>query len=77
MEEELLGRQATKVTVLDKSTRFRTQVVLGKVRKGTFLESVWNTLSFNILLADTGNNLRNIDERTLGSRCYHGLLEID
>lgn len=35
------------------------------MREGPLLKTVWNTLSFNVLLTDTGNDLRNVDEGPL------------
>mmetsp|Transcript_4213 Transcript_4213/g.8712 ORF Transcript_4213/g.8712 Transcript_4213/m.8712 type:complete len:229 (-) Transcript_4213:118-804(-) len=37
----------------------------------SLFESIWNALSLHILLSDTGNNLRNIDKRSLRSRRHH------
>ena len=73
VEEEFLRTQTTKVRVLDEASTLGTKIILGEVRKRTTTEAVGDTLSFNVLLSDTGNNLRNVDEGALTTGCNHGL----
>ena len=78
VEEELCGRQATQIRVLDKPTGFWRVIILGKVRQCTVFETEWNTLSFDRLLSHDRSHLRNVNSRTLGPRTSHldGMVEI-
>jgi len=57
VEEELGGCETGEVGVLDEATRFRTVVVLDEVRKSPFPEPKGNSLTLDVLLTDTSNNL--------------------
>ena len=71
VKEELLGREPPQIRILDKSSTFGAEVVLREVRQRALVEAKRNTLAFNILLPDTSNHLRDIDERSLGSSSHH------
>lgn len=65
--------QTLQVRVLHETTTFGAQIVLAVVRQRTMVEAVRDTLSFNVLLAHASNNLRDINERTLGTRRHRSL----
>ena len=67
MEEELLRGQPAQVGVLDEAPRLGAEVVLGKVRQRPVGEAKGNSLPLDVLLADAGNHLRDVEERTLGT----------
>lgn len=58
MEEKLGGCQASKVRVLHETTRLRAVVVLDEVRQGAVAEAERDSLTLNVLLPHTGNDLR-------------------
>ena len=73
VEKEFLGTQATKVRVFDKASTFGAKIVLGKVRERSATKAVRNTLTLNVLLSHTRNNLRNVNEGTFTASCDHRL----
>ena len=58
VEVELRGGKTGKVRVLHESSRLRPVVVLNEVGQSSVSETKWNSLSFNVLLTYTGDNLK-------------------
>ena len=65
VEVELSWTQTRKVAALDEALRLRPEVVLGEVRQRSLVEAKGDALSLNILLANTGHDLRNVDIASL------------
>jgi len=80
VEEELLRGEAAQVRVLDEAARLGPIVVLGEVRQRPVEEAVRDALALDVLLADAGDHLRDVDEGPLRAGGDHvldvvGLLE--
>ena len=73
VKEKLLRRESTKVRVLNKATGFWTQVIFIEMGQSPSFKSVRNSISFYVLLSNAGNDLRNVDERSLRSCSNHCL----
>ena len=71
VEEEFLGRKPPQIGIFNESSTLGTKVVLGEVGQRALVEAERNTLAFNILLTDTSNHLRDVDEGSLGSGGHH------
>ena len=74
MKEELRRRESGVEAVLDEALRSRNFRVALEVRQSSVLEAVGNSLAVQSLLADTGDHLGDVDERTLRAEnetaCY-------
>ena len=57
VKEHLRWGETSKVRVLNEASALRTVIILDEMRQGTVTETKWDTLSFHVLLAYTGNDL--------------------
>ena len=73
VEEELAGCEADEVGVLDETFGLRRVVVLDEVRQGAMLEAEGYALALDVLLADAGDHLRDVDLGALGAGVHHRL----
>ena len=79
VEEELLRSQPLQVAVFDESFTLWTEIILGKVRKRSSVETEGNTFTLNILLTHTSHNLRDIKIRPLGAcidHCFESIVRL-
>jgi len=65
VEIELRGCQAGKIRILHETARLRTIIVLNKVGKSAFAETVGDSLTLHVLLTHTSNNLEDKNASTL------------
>ena len=68
MEEEFRCREAGDIGIFDESARTRSIVEFVVMGECAVFETIWDALSIDVLLAHARNHLRNVDERTFGSR---------
>jgi hypothetical protein len=61
MEVEFRWCQTQEVAVLNEPLAFRTEVIFGKMRESSLIETKRDSLAFNVLLANTCHDLRNVD----------------
>jgi len=71
VEVKLRWSKSTQIAALDEAFRLGSKVILGEVRQGSLVESEWDSLTFDILLAYTSHDLRNVDVATLGACTDH------
>jgi hypothetical protein len=71
MEVEFRGSQSSQVGVRHESFGLRAVVKLSEMRKGTAVKAERNTLTLDILLADTSHDLGDIIVVTLRSSIDH------
>lgn len=71
VEVEFRGSQSGQVAVGDEAFRLGAIVVLGEVGQGALVEAKSDSLSFNVLLAATSHNLRDVIIVTLRARLHH------
>mmetsp|Transcript_29972 Transcript_29972/g.47825 ORF Transcript_29972/g.47825 Transcript_29972/m.47825 type:complete len:218 (+) Transcript_29972:1833-2486(+) len=71
MKEGFLRSQALQIRVCHKSTCFWTEITFVKVRQSAITKAIRNSFTHHVLLSDTGDNLRDIDGVTFGSRVDH------
>ena len=73
VEKELLCGETSQIAILDETPTLGPEIVLHKMWQSTLLKTEGDPLSLDSLLADTGDNLRDIDVGTLGSGRNHRL----
>jgi len=71
MEIQFRSCQSTEVAILNKTFAFWAKVILGEMRKCSLFEAKWDSLSFDVLLTDTGHDLRNVDVVSFGACLNH------
>ncbi|GIX63995.1 secretin receptor [Babesia caballi] len=71
VEKHFLGRQSGQVGVGHEAATLRTVVVLDEVRERAVAEAEGHTLALDVLLADTSNDLRNVDGGPFGPTVDH------
>ena len=57
MKEELRGREAGEIGILDEAPRLGAVIVFDEVRQSPMAKSEGDSLTLNVLLTYTGNNL--------------------
>ena len=73
MKEELLWSQAAEVGVLDKASTLWTVVVTAEVGERSAIKAEWDALTLDVLLTDTGHDLRDVVVVSLTTRANHFL----
>ena len=61
VEVKLCRIKTLQIATLNKTLAFRSEIVFGKVRKRALIEPIRDSLSFDILLANTCHDLRNVN----------------
>ena len=62
MKEELRGREAGEIGILDEASRLGTVIVFDEVRQSPMPKAEGNTLTLDVLLTHTGNDLEGEEE---------------
>jgi hypothetical protein len=73
VEEELLRCESREVRIADEATTLGPVVVLREVGQCAVAEAEGNAAALDVLLADAGNHLGDVDEGALGAARDHGL----
>ena len=73
MKEKFLWCETEEVGILDESSRLGAEIILLKMRQSSALEAVGDTITLDILLAYTSDDLGNVDEGALRSGGDHCL----
>lgn len=71
MKEKFLRCESCEVAILDESLASGIKIIFAEVRESPLVETVRNTLTFEILLTNASHHLTNIEVWALRACCHH------